>query len=104
MSFRLHTITAIAIATLLNGCTGTTLPAAPLPPLADCGAADLQDLLGQPVRGSSASDATIGGVPVRSKGDVRVIAPGQAVIQNYSEARLNLETGAAGNLVRASCG
>ncbi|UXN75793.1 I78 family peptidase inhibitor (plasmid) [Devosia sp. A8/3-2] len=56
------------------------------------------------MRGTSASDATVGGVAVRSKGDVRVIAPGQAVIQNYSEDRLNLETDASGNLVRASCG
>lgn len=46
----------------------------------------------------------VGGILVRSNGDVRVIAPGEAVIQNFSEARLNLETDAAGDLVRVSCG
>ncbi|UXN68176.1 I78 family peptidase inhibitor (plasmid) [Devosia neptuniae] len=104
MSFRLQTSAALAIATILVGCSNTTPPVAQLPPLTDCGASELQDQVGQPVRGASASDATVDGIPVRSKGDVRVIAPGQAVIQNYSEDRLNLETDASGNLVRASCG
>lgn len=104
MSFRLQTSAALAIATVLAGCSNTTPPAAQLPPSADCGASELQDQLGQPVTGASASDAAVDGVPVRSKGDMRVIAPGQAVIQNYSEDRLNLETDASGNLVRASCG
>lgn len=104
MSFRLQTSAALAIATILAGCSNTTPPAAQLPPLADCGASELQDKLGQPVRGTSASDATVGGIAIRSKGDVRVIAPGQAVIQNYSEDRLNLETDASGKLARAGCG
>jgi hypothetical protein len=43
------------------------------------------------------------GVPVQSQGLVRVIAPGQAVTQDYRENRLNLETDASGNLVRANC-
>ena len=104
MSFRLQTSAALLIAAFIAGCSNTTPPVAQLPPPADCGAYELQDQLGQPVRGTSASDATVNGVPVRSKGAVRVIAPGQAVIQNYSEDRLNLETDASGNLVRASCG
>lgn len=101
----IRTTAALVIATILGACTGTTTqPAAQLPRVGDCGAAELQDQLGQPVTGTSAADARVGGVLVRSRGDVRVIAPGQAVIQNYSEARLNLETDAVGNLVRASCG
>lgn len=94
----------LTIAIMLAGCTNTTHPAPSLPILADCGAAHLQSKIGQPVGGSTASDATVGGVLVQSKGDVRVIAPGQAVIQNYSEARLNLETDGSGKLLRATCG
>ena len=103
MSFRLKTA-ALVISTMLTGCTGATPPAAQSVPPGDCGATELQDQIGQSVTGTSASDTMVGGVLVRSKGDVRVVAPGQAVIQNYSETRLNLETDAAGNLVRATCG
>lgn len=82
----------------------TTRPAAQSIPLGDCGASELQGRIGQPVAGTAASDAIAGGVPVQSKGDARVIAPGGAVIQNYSDSRLNLETDSAGKLLRASCG
>ncbi|RUW89347.1 hypothetical protein EOA19_25490 [Mesorhizobium sp. M7A.F.Ca.US.010.02.1.1] len=58
----------------------------------DCGAAALQNKIGLSVTGNSAEDVRVGVAPVRSKGDVRVFAPGQAVIHNYSDARLNLET------------
>ena len=97
-------ILAVGVALVISGCTNTASPVAQQPPPADCGASLLQDKVGEPVAGSSAADATVGGVPVQSKGDVRVIAPGQAVIQNYSESRLNLETDGSGNLVRATCG
>lgn len=99
-----QTAAVLTIAIMLAGCTNITHPAPSLPTLADCGAANLQSKIGQPVGGSTASDATVGGVLVQSKGDVRVIAPGQAVIQNYSEARLNLETDGSGKLLRATCG
>lgn len=102
--FRLLTAATVMIAAVLAGCTGTAPPAAQLVRLGDCGASQLQHQIGQPVTGASAADATVGGAPVKSKGDVRIVAPGQAVIHNYSEARLNLETDASGNLVRASCG
>jgi hypothetical protein len=72
--------------------------------VADCGASEVKKLIGHPVTGKSTSDVRISNNPVRSKGEVRVIAPGQAVIQNYSEDRLNLETDSAGRLIRASCG
>lgn len=67
-------------------------------------AAGRYDKVGQPVTGTTAEDAMVGGLPVVSKGDVRVIEPDQAVIQNYREARLNLQIDAAGNLTRVSCG
>ena len=96
---------ALFAMTMLAGCASSAVPPSnPSPPPLDCGAAALQDKIGQPVTGSSAADAQVGGVPVQSRGDVRVIAPGQAVIQNYSDARLNLETDATGKLVRATCG
>jgi hypothetical protein len=91
-------------ALVLVGCTNAAPPATQINAPQDCGASLLEDKIGEPVTGSSATDATVGGVPVRSKGDVRVIAPGQAVIQNYIESRLNLEVDGNGNLVRASCG
>ncbi|MHA6692713.1 I78 family peptidase inhibitor [Devosia sp. A449] len=97
-------VAALAAALILTGCTNMAPPAAQLPPPSDCGASLRQDKAGQPVTGSTAADVQIGGVAVQSKGEVRVIAPGQAVIQNYLEERLNLETDAAGNLVRATCG
>jgi hypothetical protein len=103
MSFPLKTA-ALIFSTLLAGCTRITPPGASSAPLADCGASELQDQSGRKVTGTSASDGMVGGVPVRSKGDVRIIAPGQALIQNYSADRLNIEIDAAGKLVRASCG
>ena len=89
---------------MLTGCTGVIRPAAPSVSSTGCGAFELQDLIGQPVNGASSSEVRVGSVPVSSKGEVRVIAPGQAVIQNYSATRLNLETDETGKLVRASCG
>jgi hypothetical protein len=91
----------IAGTIIMAGCTGI---APPTRHSSDCGAAALQNKIGLPVTGSSADDVRVGGAPVRSKGDVRVIAPGQAVIHNYSDARLNLETDGRGNLKRAVCG
>jgi hypothetical protein len=103
MSLRFLPSLALFAAIVLGGCASTGRPAALSSPLVDCGASEVQDLIGQSVTGKSASDVRVGGHPVRSKGDVRVIAPGQAVIQN-SEDRLNLETDASGRLVRATCG
>lgn len=71
---------------------------------ADCGADALKNKIGLPVTGSTAADVRVGGEPVPSKGIVRVIAPGQSVTQDYSDGRLNLETDAQGNLIRATCG
>jgi hypothetical protein len=97
-------VAALAAALVLAGCTSAAQPEAQLPAPSDCGASLLQDHVGEAVTGSSAADAQVGGVPVQSQGVVRVIAPGEAVTMDFNDARLNLETDAAGNLVRAACG
>jgi hypothetical protein len=94
----------LCAALVLAGCTNAASPVNQEPATQDCGASLLRNKTGEPVTGTSATDVMVGGVPVKSKGDVRVVAPGQAVIQNYSESRLNLEVDSSGNLVRASCG
>lgn len=96
----------IAAAIILVGCTGSAVPpsATASPPLEDCGASVLKSKVGQPVTGHTASDVRVGDAPVQSHGDVRVIGPNDAMIQNYSEARLNLDVDAARNLVRPWCG
>jgi hypothetical protein len=104
MSSHLHTSAALVVAVILAGCTNTAPPAAQPPAPTDCGASLLQDQIGKPVTGSSAADAQVGGNPVQSQGLVRVYTTGQPVTQDYREERLNLETDAAGNLVRATCG
>jgi hypothetical protein len=104
MFSHMHTGAALVTAVILAGCTSTNPPAAQLPPPTDCGASLLQDQIGEPVTGSAAGDVQVGGDPVQSQGVVRVYVSGQPVTQDYSESRLNLETDAAGNLVRATCG
>lgn len=100
----LPSVTALFAALVLTACTSTAAPTTQLPSPSDCGASLLQDKIGEPVTGSTAADAKVDGVPVQSQGVVRVIAPGQAVTQDYSAARLNLNTDANGKLVRATCG
>lgn len=95
---------ALAAALVLTGCTSAATPAAQLPPPSDCGASLIQDRAGQPVTGSTSADVQIGGVAVRSRGVVRIYVSGQPVTMDFNEDRLNLETDAAGNLVKASCG
>jgi hypothetical protein len=104
MPLRFLPIISICTALIVSGCTNTPSLSDPVRGPADCGASVLQDKLGEHVTGNSAENATVGGIPVSSRGDVRVIAPGQAVIQNYSDSRLNLEIDASGNLMRATCG
>lgn len=103
MSLRSVSIPIITAGTIvLAACTSNVMIDGSPP--SDCGATVLQDKIGLPVTGTSAPDVRVGGAPVRSRGDVRVIAPGQAVIQNYSDARLNLEIDGQNNLKRATCG
>lgn len=94
----------VLAALVLAGCTSTGAePDRGMPPPIDCGAAALQDRVGQQVTGSTAADVRIDGVPVQSRGSVRVIAPGQAVTMDFNAERLNLETDSTGRLVRAHC-
>jgi hypothetical protein len=100
--FRAFPVVAAAI--LLTGCTNAAQPTDQLPILIDCGAFIPQDQVGKPVTGSNASDVKIGGDPVRSLGLVRIFVTGQPITEDYREDRLNLETDANGNLIKATCG
>lgn len=104
MFSRFHAGAALATAIILAGCTNTTSPAAQSPALTDCGASVLQDQIGKPVTGKTAADAQVGGSPVRSKDVVRIYVSGTPVTMDFNEDRLNLETDAAGKLVKATCG
>lgn len=84
------------------GCTGAGAGARPPAP-DDCGAAALQERIGQPVAGRTAEDARVGGEPVASRGNVRVVAPGEAVTMDFNPNRLTIETNAEGQLARAQC-
>lgn len=85
----------------LSACVpATTLPTRPAPPAAApvvdaCGAAELQDLVGQP---QAAASAITFAVPVR------IIQPGSAVTMDFREDRLNVEVGTDGNIARIFCG
>src|SRR5687768_15280055 len=104
MFFHILPGAVLAAAIVLTGCTNSSTTGAQHPGTADCGASLLQDRIGEPVTGTSAQDARVGGRPVQSRGAVRIYQSGQPVTQDYSEFRLNLETDAAGNLVIATCG
>lgn len=86
----------------LPGCSATGSGPS-LPPPDDCGAAALQDKIGQPVTGTTATDAHVGGVPIQSRGNVRIVAPGQAITMDFNPERLTIDTDSAGNLVSARC-
>jgi hypothetical protein len=88
--------------------TGFLLACAPPPPpdvdiimpdtsanLVTCGAGDLQVLVGGPV---TALPQTGGWRTVR------IINPGDAVTQDFSETRLNVEVDGEERIVRLSCG
>lgn len=66
------------------------------PPAGDaCGAAALQDLVGQPASVLAA---------MTFPAPTRVIRPGQAVTMDYNPARLNIEVNAAEIIFRVGCG
>lgn len=71
-------------------------PVAVEPPVVDaCGAAELQDLVGQPEATASAITFAV---------PVRIIQPGSAVTMDFRQDRLNVEVGADGNIARIFCG
>lgn len=57
-----------------------------------CGAASLQELVGQPVAGQS------------FEGEHRIIPPNSAVTMDYRAERLNIATDATGKITRIYCG
>lgn len=66
-----------------------------------CGARDLRGFVGQPrsaVEGVTLVGA--GGAPV----PLRIIAPGDAVTEDFNPARVNIRTDAAGRIVAVDCG
>jgi hypothetical protein len=70
--------------------------ATPAPPGEDaCGAAALQDLVGEPVAGHEFDS---------NNRPVRIIPPGTAVTMDFNPERLNVETDADGVIVRIYCG
>lgn len=94
---------AIVTSLALAGCTATGGATGPEQPANDCGAAALQDKIGQPVTGTTAADVRVGGEPVQSLGSVRVVGPNDQMTMDFREDRLTIETDAAGNLVSARC-
>ncbi len=67
----------------------------PLPPLSTCGAADLQNLVGQPASVLQT---------MRFGQQVRIIRPGMAVTTDYSETRLNIDIDTNEMISRVFCG
>ncbi len=81
---------------LLASCTPDVQPG-PVPPpgqTTQCGAAELQDLVGQP--------ATVLET-MRFAPPTRIIRPGQPVTADYREDRLNIEIDGAGRISRVYC-
>jgi PBP1b-binding outer membrane lipoprotein LpoB len=84
--------TALAATLALAACVAEEPPLSPNP---DCGAAGLQDLIGQP---ASMLET------MKFSQPVRVIRPGMAVTMDYFAGRLNIETDAADRITRVTCG
>ena len=68
-----------------------------MPPVmgGDCGAADLQYLMGQKARVLTT---------MRFSQPLRVLKPGMAVTMDYAPNRLNIELDAADTIIRVACG
>lgn len=63
--------------------------------LDECGAAELQYLVGAPARDLDA---------MRFEGPVRVILPDMAVTMDFKAERVNFDVNAAGRITRVFCG
>ena len=92
---------SVLSALMLAGCAA--LGGGEASPTENCGAAALQDKIGQPVTGETAINLRVGGEPVQSSGTVRVLAPGDAATMDFSPERLTIETDSVGNLISAKC-
>jgi hypothetical protein len=81
---------ALVLVMALAGCTGEEAPRGDA-----CGAAGMQDLVGQGRDALAAMTLPAG---------TRVIEPGTKVTRDYRADRLNIEIDAAGVIVRVACG
>ena len=87
----------LAVAVVLGGCAATGAPPGEQPAM--CDAAKVQQLVGQPADGATAEAQRLSGAR-----DVRRYGPGAALTMDYRADRLNVETDAAGVIVKLSCG
>ena len=88
-----------AVVTALAGCVQDhTTPGPPAGPSGpdQCGAVDLQDLVGRPASDFEALQWT--------KHPVRIVRPGDMVTLDYSATRLTIWTDDGDNISRLSCG
>lgn len=86
-----------ALALVLAACQPAPVeaPRPGVPGLSSCGGEPALKLIGQPV----------GKLPATGDwGTLRVIWPGMAVTEDYSETRLNVEVDADGMILNATCG
>ncbi len=89
-----HALFALCLAPiLLAGCVVTDLE--PVDPVDECGASDLQYLVGQPGR-------VLDGM--RFSQDLRVIQPGMAVTMDFRADRLNIWLNDLDRIERVTCG
>lgn len=93
---RLLTIAALLP---LMACTATAKPEE-VSDLIGCGETRVADLVGKPWTEAMRAP-TLKRTGART---IRVIAPGDAVTMDYRTDRLNIETDAAGRVVRIKCG
>lgn len=90
---------SVAAAIVLAGCVADNAPPAPDPGPAgpdQCGAVDLQNLVGRPVSDFEALQWT--------KHPVRIVRPGDMVALDYSASRLTIWADDGDNISRMSCG
>jgi len=88
---------ALALVLTLAACnTPQEIPIGMLPPEDDCGAASLQDLVGQNAGALAAMtfDAAA----------TRFFTTGDALTMDFSPSRLNVESGLDGTILRVFCG
>lgn len=89
-----HVLSALALGPLLlAGCVAT--PVKPVEPVGQCGASELQYLVGQP-------GAVLNGM--RFSQDLRVIQPGMPVTMDFRADRLNIWLNQSDRIERVTCG
>ena len=86
----------VLLAGLTAGCVPVLLPVPDVPPVEDdCGASQLQGLIGQPV-------GILAGMTFT--GTVRILRPGDVVTMEFGPNRLNFAVDARDRITRITCG